>query len=421
VVEDAQHNGEVIEISREEEKQHLRPCRNGIRLLNLKEVMALPTPKCLVSELVVAAGLAILVGKPESAKTFLALAWSLCIASGSPWLGRDVLAGPVVYVAAEGLRGLARRVKAWIKKTAGVDESMLEQNFYAIGSAVRLLDDDEFADLMAVLRRLSPAPILVVIDTLARCMPGGDENLAADMGLLVDRCAQIQQELGAAVILVHHSRKDDDEPRGSSALSGAVDTWIAVSKKGREIKVCCEKQKDADAFEDIHLDLVQVAVGEDGDGQPETSCVLRLAEAGQPHSSRVRVRENMKESESQILAALRAGWGASAVALLELREKCTLKKSTFYKEVERLVQKGLLDRTTSEGTDFVRLIRLDHDVLVSSLSPVSSESLETPAIPVPQSLSPTSLEGRGTETGTGSGPGTPETADLLELLGATYD
>jgi hypothetical protein len=59
--------------------------------------------------------LACLFGESGTMKSFLALDMGLCIASGLPWHGRDVpLAGPVVYVAGEGFRGLSRRIKAWL-------------------------------------------------------------------------------------------------------------------------------------------------------------------------------------------------------------------------------------------------------------------------------------------------------------------
>ena len=58
--------------------------------------------------------------KDKSGKSFLALAWALCIASGKRWLDREVETGPVVYVAAEGVSGVWTRAKSEIERFARV-------------------------------------------------------------------------------------------------------------------------------------------------------------------------------------------------------------------------------------------------------------------------------------------------------------
>ena len=74
----------------------------------------------------------------------------------------------------------------------------------------------------------------IFVDTVARALPGSDENSATDMGAFVDACDRIRHHTGSAVIGVQHSGKDISRGmRGSSALLGAVDTSIDVKNSAR--------------------------------------------------------------------------------------------------------------------------------------------------------------------------------------------
>lgn len=79
-----------------------------------------------------------------------------------------------------------------------------------------------------------------------------------------------------AVLIVHHTGKgDSDTERGSSALRAAVDTMLLLRKQGEHLTLTCNKQKDSNQGNRIHLrlDKVEVTQGEGGDAV--TSCVVR--------------------------------------------------------------------------------------------------------------------------------------------------
>ena len=71
-----------------------------------------------------------------------------------------------------------------------------------VPETLNLLDRKAVADFVEQYRELQPR--MVVVDTLARSLPGGDENSATDMGLVIEACESIQRALGATVLLVHH-------------------------------------------------------------------------------------------------------------------------------------------------------------------------------------------------------------------------
>ena len=56
---------------------------------------------------------------------------------------------------------------------------------------------------------MSGVPVrMIVVDTLARAMPGSDENGAKDMGLVVEQCDRLRDAFQCLTLLVHHTGKD---------------------------------------------------------------------------------------------------------------------------------------------------------------------------------------------------------------------
>src|SRR5207249_1215791 len=108
-----------------------------------------------------------------------------------------------------------------------------------------------------------------------RCMVGGDENSAKDVGLAIAALDRIRTALACTAYVVHHTGKNTEIERGSSALRAAADTMMGVSKDGTTITLRCEKQKNAAPFEDVTVRLRPVTL-EDG----TTSCVVEPAQAG---------------------------------------------------------------------------------------------------------------------------------------------
>jgi predicted transcriptional regulator len=237
----------------------------------VKTVLKFVEPAWLIEKLFTVGALVGLYGPSGEGKTFLALDWALSIARGGEWLGRSVQQGSVIYVAAECGRSIRKRVAAWMQHR---DCPTLPEAFFIL-EAVQVADEGDLELLAGRLEDLSNKPTLIVLDTLARCFVGGDENSAQEMGAFVEGLAWLQQETGAAVIVLHHTGKQGAEiERGSSALRAALDTMIRVRKSGhRLITVSNNKQKDAEEFPDIKLSLQPVVVNA-GTAAETTSCVL---------------------------------------------------------------------------------------------------------------------------------------------------
>ncbi|MCA1832572.1 MAG: helicase RepA family protein [Actinobacteria bacterium] len=229
-------------------------------MLSVADLAALPPPVPLVDGVLWRNTLAMLWGPPAAYKSFIALDWGLCVATGTEWFGHGVAQGPVLYLAAEGTSGLRGRTAAWME-AQGIDD-VGRDSFAFIPQAVNLLDKAWAAALVEVAEQYRPA--LLIADTLARSLVGGEENSSRDMGLAIDAANKVQAATGTTVLFVHHATKEGSTERGSGALFGACETSIHCLRAGAVTTVKCRKQKDAEEFAPMRFGLE--TVGE--------SCVL---------------------------------------------------------------------------------------------------------------------------------------------------
>ena len=209
-------------------------------------------------------------GAPGEGKTFVALDQAYHVAAGREWHGRKVHQGPVLYLAYEGTGGLVKRAKALRQKYGQADAPL-----YIVGAAFNLREKAGRAELGAIVARLPTRPVLIVIDTFARALMGGDENSAQDVGAFNSAVGALIESTGACVMIIHHSGKDKSKgARGSSALLGAIDTEIEVDGGS----VTARKQRDIELSDPIGFKLVPLVVGIDDDGDDSTSCVVEPAQ-----------------------------------------------------------------------------------------------------------------------------------------------
>jgi hypothetical protein len=198
-----------------------------------------------------------LYAEPGLGKTFVALSWCYDLALGQPWLGLDVIQGPTIYVGAEGFGGLPKRLAALTEDHERDDPP---KDLYVIPQAVDLMDMGSVNEAIAAVDDLGIRPVLVVLDTWARSIPGAEENSAKDTGLAVAAIDDLRIRLNTAVLIVHHTGKTGGTDRGSGALTGAVDTKLKLERlKADHLLLVVEKQKNFEAAEPITLRLERVA------------------------------------------------------------------------------------------------------------------------------------------------------------------
>ena len=216
-------------------------------------------------------------GPSGSYKSFLAVSWACHIAAGLSWAGKKVSPGAVLYVVGEGGVGVPRRIRAW-EQVHGKQAD----NLWLVNRPVFPVRESEVAEVLLAARQIeseSGVPVrMVVIDTLARCFGGNDENDARDMGAFIEGCDVIKQKTGATVLVVHHSGKDEAKgARGSSSFRAALDAEFNVKREGEgsALILSCTKMKDSEEPERKAYDLSAVELYADEDGESVCSLVVR--------------------------------------------------------------------------------------------------------------------------------------------------
>lgn len=232
----------------------------------------------LVKHLLPSTGMAVLYGHPGSGKTFLALDWSLHVALGWEWHGRNVKQGLVVYICAEGVSGLRNRVEAFRRH-----HDVKSLPFALIPTSVDLQAPD--ADVNRVIEAIRTAEdhygenaVLVVVDTISKTFGAGKEN-TDDMVSYVANCQRLSAQFECLTMPVHHRPKDaeSEEPRGHSSLKGGAETIIIV-EAGETKKARITKQKDGEDGIELLFKLKVVELGQDEDGDPVTSCIVEATD-----------------------------------------------------------------------------------------------------------------------------------------------
>jgi hypothetical protein len=284
-----------------EAERSQKPEPEPIKILTIDEILNRPDPVWLVEEWLQDDSLAVLAGESDSFKSFLAMDWGLSIAFGIDWLWHETKRGPVVYIYAEGGSGIGKRVRAWL----GEHRQAPPTDFYGIDAEVVMSDPERVTKLIEAVKelRLSDAPKLLIIDTLAQNYGPGNENSTQDMNAFLRGCKSVKRAFPAMTVLVlHHTGWMTEHERGASNLRGALDTLIRVWEKtaDEKIRVGVVKQKN---FKNdrkgggMWLQLVDVPPPEE-EGGKQGSAVLRMAEP----PVRTKDGEENKEKVTAILA-----------------------------------------------------------------------------------------------------------------------
>lgn len=223
--------------------------------LTPSQLARLPQPGWLLDRILPRGALTCLYGPSGAGKSFLSLDWTLTVAtSRGNWLSHTSQAGKCFYIAGEGATSMKPRIDAWIQ-ARGVSASKAE-NLLTHKESVDFLDIRAVAELADEVKKTEGEPAFIVIDTLARCFGGGDENSAKDMGAFIASTDLLRRDTGATLLVVHHTGKVSEKgARGSSALHAAADTMIELKASDEIITLTCTKQKDAAPFKAWRLKL----------------------------------------------------------------------------------------------------------------------------------------------------------------------
>jgi hypothetical protein len=214
--------------------------------------------------------MSVVYGDSNVGKTFVAMDIAYHIATGGRYAGMKTAHALVVYVAMEGGRGARRRLAALRDKFKPEHRPL----FKLLSQPVNMRNPEvDMGAFKACLTAIGAPVGLVVIDTLSRAMAGGDENGSVDMGAFIKNVDAVRAVTQAHIMVVHHTGKDKAKgARGHSSLRAATDTELEVA----EGVISATKQRDLDKAWSSPFRLEVRTLGVDADGDPVTSCTVRL-------------------------------------------------------------------------------------------------------------------------------------------------
>ena len=258
----------------------------GLAVVSGRHILDVPPPEWLINGWW-PTGLSMLWGRRSSGKTFIALSIAVAVATGRDWWGNPVeTPGDVLYCAAEGRGGVARRLQAAV----GGDVSQLDR-LHLIGDPFQLTQARDVARLDRAIA--STSPTLVVLDTWGRLSGLDNENDNAASNQLVAQLDRLRERHGCSFLIVHHSSSDDSKARGATALEDGVDA------SGRVVA-------------DAQSKVIEVASAKPPkDAPPPPRIQFRLRQAG-PSAVLERVvgsrsRSSVDEGSGALMAVLQAG------------------------------------------------------------------------------------------------------------------
>ena len=205
---------EFVQIQLGDTRRHYQP---------LDLFQPVPDVDWIVENVVVGGEATLLIADGGAGKSFFALAMSLAVAGGEPFIGCDVKQGKVIYCDEEGSPDLALQRLAQLGATDEQKANIDYLNFAGVDMVrhpERLIEDAKLVN-----------PALVVIDSHAKVTRVGEENSNNEMGMAWDTgFLKLARDTKAAVLVIHHTNGQNDS-RGASQIRNSADQVLTMSKQ----------------------------------------------------------------------------------------------------------------------------------------------------------------------------------------------
>jgi hypothetical protein len=289
-----------------------QPKQTGVRFPfeTISMLRKLPAPLWLAKDWVPEGATGIFYGKWAAGKSFIGFDFLLHLAYGSKeWHGVPLPGEPcdVLVLAREGHHGFVNRVDAF-KKHHGITDDTDRIHF--MRAAVSFMRDEEFNGLVEAVAAQQTAYRCILVDTVARVLPGTDMNEQQVVTLFMERLQILGASVGAATIGVHHENKNGGM-MGSIYFEANADFVFEVTRAGEEDEpltrgeIMCTKQKDGEDRwkRAIRYKKVELSI------MPEGPTSLVVESIGEPPvEAKAQSGWPDKETCQRVLAAIREAW-----------------------------------------------------------------------------------------------------------------
>lgn len=297
----------------------------------------------LVDGLITKGSVNLLVGEGGSKKTWAALDLAVCAAMGKAWLDFPTEQTPVLIVDEEsGPRRLRRRLYETLNGHLVKPEDMPPIAFTSL-QTLNVRSADDVTALHTLI--LQTGAGLVIVDALADIMPGADENAVKDVQPIFLSLRNVAETTQAAILLIHHSNKQNGSYRGSTAIKGAVDLMLMVESKAESKYITFTVDKARDI-------------------EPKTFTAVATwqieAEQFYLSASEGESKVSLNKGQRYVLRYL-SEYGESALDDVINSPKATCATSTAKAAVYALIEAGYIKRTDEGGRGTKAVIALTEE------------------------------------------------------------
>lgn len=235
--------GEPSEEDWDKPKEHVfsvndpKTSSNLFEVLSVDDIFNMPDPVFLIEDMLIEGATAFIYGAPGCGKTFIAmdLAFSLGSDEVTHWFGKKINRhGPIVYISSEGTTDMKFRMMAWEKEKK---VHINRKRFHYIRQSVNFMDPAHIVKLIQTIKleieaKVGEKPVMIIIDTVSRVLPGADENLQKDMTLYVQANDALRLAFDCAAAGAHHVSKGNGKVmRGSTVFEGSANCSIYVERE----------------------------------------------------------------------------------------------------------------------------------------------------------------------------------------------
>ncbi|RGP36866.1 AAA family ATPase [Pseudotabrizicola alkalilacus] len=300
----------------------------GVKLLSALHFELKLNRPYIVKNLLYEKQVSILAGPSNTGKSSIVVSIAAHVAMAHAFGEYRVKRTAVLYVAAEDPEGIRER-SIGFKKADPLKLAVFE----VFPERFNLADDGRVDSLiacsLAFKEHFGAERLMVVFDTLNLCIGDSDENSSRDMARVLANAQRIAAKTNAHVMLVHHTGNGETgRPRGSSAMSGNVDT-VAILRKmenqGEDVPMVLitqEKQRSVPKGKALGFKIESLRMGDDDEGDPFTvpMAVPVIADSTLIAKPTTKIGSESDIRSTEVLRVLRALFAKDAARFYEVRE-----------------------------------------------------------------------------------------------------
>jgi RecA-family ATPase len=201
----------------------------------------IPEVKWQVEDFLQSGTLTALVGDGATGKTYTCLDLALCVATGEPWLNRNVTQGNVLIVDEEsGHTRMLRRLRQTLLGHNLTEKDEAEVYFttkegFNCGNSEDVKQLNDLIELLDIK--------LVIIDSLSAVARGLETKDNGDMRLAFQSIQGLAIEHDISIIMIHHNNRGGTYS-GSHAIRDTADNLFKIEKSDNTLTIRADKTRD---------------------------------------------------------------------------------------------------------------------------------------------------------------------------------